>query len=234
LYNKRLINNKYVILDSPLLIEEKKQLKNENIDSDNRDIESEKILKKANEDAKLIVFEAERQAKEIIEGANVEAQQIFEMKKKEADFYFKNTCEETIKNFNEEINNKLMSLDENINNYMISTEELIISIIKDVVEKYLKNDFFNKPEWFNEVILRLKEKISSFKKVLIRMNPKMVNEYGGFFESDISESFSIKEDVSLKNYQINVETEIGVYDIVAENFIQEIMDDLEVSFDENK
>lgn len=232
--NKKLINNKYVILDSPKSI---KDFSKKSID------ENDKDAKKENEEAKKKITQAERKANEIIENANKKAKKIVENAKDEADEYYNKKVEEIkeqyekkyeeeLKNFSNNIENKINELDNFVENTVDASNEFITSVIKEVLKKYFNEEVFSKPAWINEIMKDLKSKLYSFKTVIIRMHPETSQKYSYLFESLISETFNIKEDSSLGKNEIRVETELGVFEVSPESYVQDIIDSLEGAFDE--
>jgi flagellar assembly protein FliH len=232
LFNKRIINNKYVVLDSPI------EINNEDIreiENDSDEI-SEELLKKiqdANDKADEIIKEANQKAENIIKNAQVEAENIYEKKKKELNENYEKKYENELNNLKEYINESIENVQNQIDYFIDNTNEFSVSAIKIIIRKYLENDIFNKPQWINVILQKLRNKLSTYKKVLLKMNSKMSEKYGHIFEGMMSDSFIIKEDNSLKENEVTVETEMGVYEIDPDSYIDSIMQSLEESFYEN-
>lgn len=232
MFNKRIINNKFVVLDSPIEInnEELKEIEDEHSDI------SDEILKKieeANKKADYIIEEANKKAKNILSEANKKAEEIYQNKKERLKKDFEEQYEQKLLKLNESINNSIKEVQSQIDYFIDNTNEFSISAIKIIIRKYLENEIFNKPQWMNVILHKLRTKLCSYKKVLLKMNSKMSEKYSHIFEGMISDSFIIKEDNSLKENEVTVETEMGAYEIEAETYIEEIMESLEESFNEN-
>ncbi|SDC27118.1 hypothetical protein [Geotoga petraea] len=232
MFNKRIINNKYVVLDSPIDInnEELKELKNE---SDEISEEILKKIKEANENAESIINKANKKAEEIIQDAKKQTDEIYEIKKKELEENFQKNYENQLEELKNYINNSIENVQSQIDYFIENTNEFSVAAIKVIIRKYLENEIFNKPQWINLILQKLRNKLSTYKKVLLKMNSKMSEKYGHIFEGMMSDSFIIKEDDSLKENEITVETEMGVYEIEPESYIENIMQSLEESFNEN-
>lgn len=232
MFNKRIINNKFVVLDSPIEInnEELKEIEDEHNDI------SDEILKKieeANKKADYIIEEANKKAENILSEANKKSEEIYKNKKERLKKDFEEQYEQKLLNLNESINNSIEEVQSQIDYFIDNTNEFSINAIKIIIRKYLENEIFNKPQWMNVILHKLRTKLSSYKKVLLKMNSKMSEKYSHIFEGMISDSFIIKEDNSLKENEVTVETEMGAYEIEAETYIEEIMESLEESFNEN-
>lgn len=239
MYNKRIINNKYVILESPININNdiKKQIEFDNskdiVDDDKNLKEANKIISNAEKKASEIIKKAEKDSRNIILEAEKEAKNIYDKKKKSIEVEYKNELKKILTSLSKSVDNNINDLKNTISDYSSYSNIFLNEVIKSVIKKYLKEEIFNKPMWINEVIEILRKKLTSFKKVLIRMNSDMTNNYSEMFKSNISENFIIKEDNTLLDNEINIETELGVYDISPDMFVHEIMENLEESFDEN-
>lgn len=232
MFNKRIINNKYVVLDSPIEInnEEIKEIEN---NSDKIDNEVLKKIQEANDKADEIIKEANQKARKIMKETNDKADEIYEKKRKEIEEKFKKDYENQLKELKKYINEAIENVQEQIDYFIDNTNEFSVSAIKVIIRKYLENEIFNKPQWINLILQKLKNKLSSYKRVLLKMNSKMSEKYGFIFEGMMSDSFIIKEDNSLKENEVTAETEMGVYEIDPESYIDEIMQSLEESFYEN-
>ena len=230
MYNKRIIHNQYVVLDSPKDINiEKNSIMNESEEDNN----AEQIIKEAEERAQQIIKEAEERAQQIIKETRKNAEEDKQKIINEFKVEQKKKQEEYIINTSKSIESIIKSVDTYAENYVELANEFIVEAIKIILKKYIKEEIFNKPQWINEVLMEVRDKINSFKQLVLKMNSKMVQTYGYLFESIKSDSFTIKEDNTLNENQINVETEVGTYEIFPENYINEIVRALEDSFNES-
>ncbi|MGM0641170.1 MAG: hypothetical protein ACQESN_07105 [Thermotogota bacterium] len=232
MFNKRIINNKFVVLDSPI------EINNEELNhfDDERDDISEEIIKKieeANKKSDSIIAEANQKADEIIKKAKKQADEMFESKKQEIKKEFEEKYENHLNILKESISENLENVQSQIDYFIDNTNEFSVTAIKIIIKKYLENEIFNKPQWVNVILHKLRNKLSTYKKVLLKMNSKMSDKYGHIFEDMMSDSFIIKEDNSLKENEITVETEMGAYELEPESYIEDIMESLEESFNED-
>ncbi|BBE31279.1 hypothetical protein OSSY52_14200 [Tepiditoga spiralis] len=230
MYNKRIIHNQYVVLDSPKDINiEKDHVIN---DSEEKDT-AEQIIKEAEKRAEQIIKEAEKRAEQIIEETRKKVEEDKQEIIKEFKINLEKQQEEYIVNASKSIENVIKNIDLYAEKYIGIANEFIVEAIKTILKKYIKEEIFNKPQWINEVLMEVRDKINSFKQIVLKMNSKMVQNYGYLFENIKSDSFIIKEDNTLNENQINVETEVGTYEIFPENYINEIVKSLEDSFNES-
>lgn len=232
MFNKRIINNKFVVLDSPIEINNE-ELNYLDEDSDEISDEIIKKIEEANKKADSIISEANKKADKIIEDAKKKSDKMYENKRQDIKKEYEEKYEKQLNELKKSISENLENVQSQIDYFIDNTNEFSVSAIKIIIKKYLENEIFNKPQWVNVILHKLRNKLSTYKKVLLKMNSKMAEKYGHIFEDMMSDSFIIKEDNSLKENEITVETEMGAYEIEPESYIEDIMESLEESFDES-
>ncbi|MDN5342306.1 hypothetical protein OF820_01740 [Oceanotoga sp. DSM 15011] len=234
MYNKKIIDNKYVVLDTPINIEDKDKINkiNENNKSLILEKEIEIKLKDAEKKSETLIEEAISKSKKILEEARIKAENESKKIHEESLKEIENLKLKEVDNFKEKLQKNLDELDHYYDDLISSSNYFIFEVIKTVTKKYLNEEIFNKPIWLNEAISRLKNRLTTYSKVKIRMNSNMNEKYYEIFKELLSDSFTIKEDNSLEDNQIIADTESGIFDINPEMYIEEIMNSLEESINE--
>jgi len=237
LYNKKVIKNKYVVLDSKLDINSKK-IEEEILSAENDqqnlllDQQVNHILMETEEKAKEIISQANKRSEEIIKKANQQSIAIVEEGKKQADLYYKQNVEQKSREFSVIIENAKKSLYEYTANYEKLLEDSLIEAFKKLNLKFLKQEILENPAWMKTIISELKNRLSSFNSFSMRMNERTFENAKEFLgESSVK---SIKTDNSLSDNEIFVDTEYGVFDVSAQSYIEDMMKIFEESKNETK
>ncbi|HOO75735.1 MAG TPA: FliH/SctL family protein [Tepiditoga sp.] len=237
MYNKRVINNKYVILEAPVEIKEGKNIfeKNEKNKekSDTIKIEYDTIIKEANEKASLIVSEAEKNSMKIIEKALAEKEKIIENANSEADKLIEEKVKNNIVEFEKKLENEINNFKTAHNTYTENSNQFITEVIKSILKKYLREEVFYKPQWINEIFNELKERIMNYHNVTLRVNSEIIKKFKYLFDSLPEKGINLKEDDTMPLYSIKAETEFGVFDVDSDEYIESILKSLEESINEN-
>jgi len=237
LYNKKVIKNKYVVLDSKLDINSKKIEEEILSAEDNQqnllvDQQVKDRLVETEEKAKEIIFQANKRSEEIIKKANQQAQAIVEEGKRQADLFYRQNVEQKNKEFSVIIENVKKSLYEYTAKYEVLLEDSLIESFKKLNLKFLKQEIIETPLWMKTIISELKNRLSSFNSFSMRMNEKTFERAKEFLEE--SSIKSIKTDNSLSDNEIFVDTEYGVFDISVQSYIEDMTKIFEESKNETK
>jgi len=229
--NKRIINNKYVVLDKTFEIDIKDSREEEINNLKNREelLKSE-ILKKAKKEAQEIVASARKEAEKIVEEAKQQANKI---KQEQMELFNKKqkNLEEHLIKINEEIkkvaNEYKIYVGELSNQARAFSEE----VIKMVVGKYFEENI-SFPEWVEVAFEDLQKKLYLFKDATLKVSPSFNKEFLQIIVKTFGNNFQIIEDSSLIDNQIFLDTNQGVLDLSPQTFVKDILNMLEGSLNE--
>lgn len=234
--NKRIINNKWVVLDKtfevPLkdieeLKNDTKKLENKNYNEKN----AKEILAEAQKKAEKIIEESKETSEKILKNAQIEAQKL----KKEQIIILNNKKKE-LENELEDIKANFQRISKEYQIYIeeLSKQSFALSenVIKSVVEKFL-NQELDSPNWIEIIYKNFENKLSSFKNAKIKLSPSFNKDYEKSLREKLGQILLIMEDTSLKDNQIILETDEGIFDLTPQTFIEDILSILEESMNEN-
>ncbi|POZ88339.1 hypothetical protein [Petrotoga sibirica] len=231
--NKRIVNNKFVVLDKAfeLSVEEIEQTQYEEKKRE-KDKFKDQIEKNAQKEAEKIIENAKITSQKIIENAELEAQKVKEELIKYVEDK-KKALEEELKKVRTQI--QRISKEYDIYIKELSQQSLVFceNTIKAVVERYFKEkiDF---PQWVEIIFQNFEKKLSSLQNSKIKISPSFNKEYADLIREKFSDFFYIVEDPSLKDNQIVLETEQGIFDLTPQTFLEDILNMLEEALDEKK
>lgn len=231
--NKRIVNNKFVVLDKTfeLSVEEIEQTQYEESKKE-KDKLKDQIEADAQKEAKKIIENAKITSQKIIENAELEAQKLKEEQSKYIEEK-KKVLEEELKKVRAQI--QRISKEYDIYIKELSQQSLIFceNTIKAVVERYLKEKI-NFPQWVEIIFQNFEKKLSSLKDSKIKISPSFNKEYANLIRDRFSDFFYIVEDPSLKDNQIVLETDQGIFDLTPQTFFEDILNMLEEAINANK
>ncbi|PNR90839.1 hypothetical protein HWHPT5561_07820 [Petrotoga sp. HWH.PT.55.6.1] len=231
--NKRIVNNKFVVLDKTfeLSVEEIEQTQYEE-NKREKDKLKEAIESDAQKEAQKIIENAKITSQKIIENAELEAKKIKEEQSKYIEEK-KKVLEEELKKVRAQI--QRISKEYDIYIKELSQQSLIFSenTIKAVLERYFK-DKIDFPQWVEIIFQNFEKKLSSMKNSKIKLSPSFNKEYADLIRGKFSDFFYIVEDPSLKDNQIFLETDQGIFDLTPQTFLEDILNMLEEAINANK
>ncbi|PNR97456.1 hypothetical protein X928_09895 [Petrotoga miotherma DSM 10691] len=231
--NKRIVNNKFVVLDKAfeLSVEEIEQVQYEESKRE-KDKLKEQIESDAQKEAQKIIENAKITSQKIIENAELEAKKLREEQGKYMEER-KKTLEEELKKVSTQI--QRISKEYDIYIKELSQQSLIFceNTIKAVVERYFKEkiDF---PQWVEIIFQNLEKKLSSLQNSKIKLSPSFNKEFADLIREKFSDFFYIVEDPSLKDNQIVLETDQGIFDLTPQTFFEDILNMLEEALNGKK
>lgn len=192
----------------------------------------DQIEKNAQKEAEKIIENAKITSQKIIENAELEAQKVKEELIKYVEDK-KKALEEELKKVRTQI--QRISKEYDIYIKELSQQSLVFceNTIKAVVERYFKEkiDF---PQWVEIIFQNFEKKLSSLQNSKIKISPSFNKEYADLIREKFSDFFYIIEDPSLKDNQIVLETEQGIFDLTPQTFLEDILNMLEEALDEKK
>ncbi|MCD6267627.1 MAG: flagellar export protein FliJ [Thermotogaceae bacterium] len=192
-----------IYVDSPRIrsVETEEERKEKEIE-----VDVEKILKEAREQAREIVEKAEKEAEEILKKAREQEEELLEKAKNNAERLEREYIEKL-----EKIDKIVKNFEENLNREIDKVVQLILPTLKVLFRKILEKAIDE--EIVERKIRSVLGKIASMKKVTIRVNPDDVSR----ISDDLKEYFErngieMKLDPNVEKGGIVVETELGVID----------------------
>ncbi|HOB55406.1 MAG TPA: HrpE/YscL family type III secretion apparatus protein [Defluviitoga tunisiensis] len=229
--NKRIINNKYVVLDKTFEIEtENTQVDKVGDIKKQEELLKSEIIKKAHKDSEKIIESARNEAAKILEKAKLDAQKIMQ-EQIESSNKKRKILEEDLKKVNEEMrriaNEYNIYVNELSNQARIFCEE----VIKIVVGKYFE-ETVTFPDWIEKVFNDLQSKLYMFKDATLKVSPSFNKEFLSIIIKVFGDSFQIVEDASLSDNQIFLDTNQGIFDLSPQTFIKDLLNILEVALNE--
>jgi flagellar assembly protein FliH len=232
--SSKIIKKQFVNLNPPRVFEI--HPKNEDNSKDNVSIDNlKKELEKKKKEYELKIAEARKEANKIIENAKKEAEllkeDVFSRAKEEGfDIGYDEGMEKSKKDINEWIN-QFQSLIERIENEEKSlleyNKKFIHKLIKILAEKIINKELNESSETIVlKAIENISKEISGKSEIKIQVSK---NDYENIIEKyeNIksmflgSDNLVIKPDNSLKPGDLFIDTEIGSYDAIIENKIEE-------------
>lgn len=193
--------------------------------------EKEKLLENSKKEAEAIIQAAKNESEKILQSARNEASKI----QKEQQNYLEKKqklFEDELKKISSEITRIEKEYEIYINEVVKQSLVFTESIIKITVEKYFK-ETIEPPKWFETIFKNFEDKLNSLKNAKLRISPTFNKNLREIVINVFKENFMILEDSSLRNGEIFLETDQGIFDLTPETFVNSILEILEVSFDEN-
>jgi len=192
-----------IYVDSPRIrsVETEEEGKEKEIE-----VDVEKILKEAREQAREIVEKAEKEAEEILKKAREQEEELLEKAKNNAERLEREYIEKL-----EMIDKIVKNFEGNLNREIDKVVQLILPTLKVLFRKILEKAIDE--EIVERKIRSVLGKIASMKKVTIRVNPDDVSR----ISDDLKEYFErngieMKLDPNVEKGGIVVETELGIID----------------------
>jgi flagellar assembly protein FliH len=231
--NKRIVNNKFVVLDKTfeLSVEEIEQTQYEE-NKREKDKLKEAIESDAQKEAQKIIENAKITSQKIIENAELEAKRLKEDQIKYVEER-KKTLEEELKKVRAQIQRISKEYDIYIKELSQQSLNFCENTIKAVVERYFKEKF-DFPQWVEIIFQNFEKKLSSMKNSKIKLSPSFNKEYANLIRDRFSDFFYIVEDPSLQDNQIVLETDQGIFDLTPQTFFEDILNMVEEAINANK
>jgi len=232
--SNKIIKKEFVNLNPPRVFEI--HPKNENDDTDNESIDKlKKELEEKKKDYELKISEAKKEASKIIENAKKEAEllkkDIFSRAKEDGfDIGYNEGMEKAKKDINEwidKIQSLIVKIEDEEKGLLEYNKKFIYKLIKTLTEKIISKEINENSETIIlNAIENISKEISGKSEIKIQVSK---NDYENIIEKyeNIksmflgSDNLSIKPDNSLKPGDLFIDTEMGSYDAIIENKIEE-------------